>query len=41
MNKYNILEGQNEVIRSLLIMKYDVKRTLTENINEQKNTFKP
>jgi len=41
MNKYNILEGQTEMVRSLLIMKYDAKKTLTENINEQKNTFNP
>lgn len=41
MNRYNISEGENEMIRSLLIMKYDVKKTLTENIVEQKNIFKP
>ena len=41
MNRYNISEGENEMIRSLLIMKYDVKKTLTENIIEQKNIFKP
>ena len=41
MSRYDILEGQNEMIRSLLIMKYDAKKTLTENIIEQKNAFKP
>jgi hypothetical protein len=35
MNKFNILEGQNEMIRSLFIMRYDEKKTLTENIIEQ------
>jgi hypothetical protein len=35
MSKYTILEGQNEMIRSLLIMRYDEKKTLTENIIEQ------
>lgn len=39
--KFNISEGENDLIRSLLIMRYDVKKTLSENISEQKNVFKP
>jgi hypothetical protein len=39
--KFNISEGENDLIRSLLIMRYDMKKTLSENISEQKNVFKP
>lgn len=41
MQKFNISEGENELVRSLLIMKYDAKKTLSENISEQTNTFNP
>ena len=33
-NKYFIKEGQEELNRALLLMKYDSKKTLTENIQE-------
>lgn len=39
MKKYSLNEGNNELIRSLLLMKYDTKKTLTENkesINNKK-----
>jgi hypothetical protein len=33
-NKYFIKEGQEELNRALLMMKYDSNKTLTENVNE-------
>ena len=46
MKKYDLKEGKDELIRSILLMKYDTKKTLTENkkvltntiLNEQINT---
>lgn len=44
MGKYSLNEGNDELIRSILLMKYDTKKTLTENeevlkflISEQSN----
>jgi hypothetical protein len=33
MKKYNIKEGKDELIKALLLMKYDTKKTLSENID--------
>jgi hypothetical protein len=38
MKKHNLKEGQEELVRALLLMKYDTKKTLTEN---QENIKKP
>lgn len=37
MGKYNLNEANDELIRSILLMKYDTKKTLTENEEEIKN----
>ena len=34
MEKYNLNEGNDALKRVLLMMKYDAKKTLTENIEE-------
>ena len=44
MKKYNVNEGKDELFRALLLMKYDTKKTLSENvksnnlINEESNS---
>ena len=39
MKKYNLNEGKDELFKALLLMKYDTKKTLTENI-ESVDTLK-
>jgi hypothetical protein len=31
MRKHKLSEGKEELVRALLLMKYDTKKTLTEN----------
>ena len=37
MEKYNLNEGNDALKRVLLMMKYDAKKTLTENIEEMES----
>ena len=39
MKKYDLKEGKDELIRSILLMKYDTKKTLTENKKVLTNTI--
>lgn len=39
MKKYNANEGKDELFRALLLMKYDTKKTLSENKENIKNTL--
>jgi hypothetical protein len=39
MKKYNVNEGKDELFKALLLMKYDTKKTLSENKENIKNTL--